>query len=216
MQEGNNKPSFGAYIFRVLLIILAVFLLGFIIWGVIELVGNAGGWSSVVGVVVSIVVIGLAFFAIRMLLSFLSSNSISLSWGRVLGFIAGLILIGFLVWGVYRLADTSDSSEVVKVSDEENSTITLDAPEQTPEPQSDSGNTSPESAPDAQSGSEPEASQDAPTTPAPTEESTPNTGPAQDLPETGIETSLLSILSLGLLAYTTKSLLISRKQLKQL
>jgi hypothetical protein len=216
MQEGNNKPSFGAYIFRVLLIILAVFLLGFIIWGVIELVGNAGGWSSVVGVVVSIVVIGLAFFAIRMLLSFLSSNSISLSIGRILGFLIGLILIGFLVWGVYRLADTSDSAEVVKVTDEENSTITLDAPEQTPEPQSDSGNSSPESAPDAQSGSEPEASQDAPTTPAPTEESTPNTGPAQDLPETGIETSLLSILSLGLLAYTTKSLLISRKQLKQL
>jgi len=212
MQEDHNKPSFGIFLIRVLFIALALFLFGFIVWGIFQLANSSDAWMNVVRVILVFVVLGLIALGIRFFLGFIRSNAISLNFGRILGLIAGIVLISLLVWGVFRLADTSNDAEVVKVDDEANSTITLDAPDS----ESAAGNDgSPPAADDEPTERSPAPSTPPPTpTPSTTGSTTPTTGPsAETLPNTGIESAILPALSLGILAYAAKSYRTSRKQL---
>jgi hypothetical protein len=214
MQEGRNRSTFGTFIVRVALITLAFFLLGFIIWGVVKLIQDYESVSDAAKWIGIILLVGLIALGVGLLVRFIRSNQVSLNFKRIAGIFVGLLLVGFIGWGVYRLADTNDYAEVATTPDSENATITIDSPSSEAESEANGNDQAGNDQP-AEGSSPEQASPDDQPSPNPSQQIA-GTGPTdQPLPNTGPASNLASAIALGLTAYLAKLYIRTRKQLKQ-
>jgi hypothetical protein len=222
MQEGQNRPSFGNYLLRVLSIALGIFLLIFIVWGIMKLVESSNFWADLFRIILFVGIPLLIGIGIFWLIRLARSGEVSLNLRRIIGLVAAVFVIGFIVWGIARLAETSNSDGQVNVPDNELSSTTIDEPAVGPDQvtPADGADQPADTAPASDEATD-EGGQvtqnDSAASGAAAGEQVPNTGPSQsDLPNTGVESVLLSAMSLGALAYATKSYAKSRRLLKQI
>ncbi len=203
MADNYRSPSFGYFVLRVGSIVLAVVLFGFVVWGIFQIDGSSflAGLIRILSIIFVIAVIGsVLWFGLRMLLN------MGMTIGRILSIALGLLVVGFIIWGIFKIADSSDfddelATEVETVQSEEA------AADPNPEPRSsDSQNQS-----NAASNSNSNAAEGSVTTPAQSQQIA-NTG-GEDLPNTGPNPAVMGALSAGILFIIMQAYVSSKRQL---
>ena len=219
MSNNYKSQSFGYYLVRVGSVVLGLLFLFLIIWGIFQLDSSSflSGLVRLILIVFVLLVVGTGvMFGVRLL----SANE-NISFRRILSIGAGLLVFGFIVWGIFRLASSSD--EQTEVADTAtSSTVEQPASEQ-------QGGQEDSSA--ARNGSDQQSSQSSGSsqsqnssrssaansnnnvTPSTGAQATQQSASSEDLPNTGVEPEVLSAISVGVLSLALSGYIASKKAL---